>query len=41
MEVDYIRPLAAIEAADAGAVATALAGRPVPPVISGFVGRAG
>jgi ATP-dependent Lhr-like helicase len=41
MEGDYIRPLAAIEAADAGAVATALAGRPVPPVISGFVGRAG
>jgi ATP-dependent helicase Lhr and Lhr-like helicase len=41
MEGDYIRPLAAIEAADAGAVATALAGRPVPPVIRGFVGRAG
>jgi ATP-dependent Lhr-like helicase len=41
MEGDYIRSLAVIDAADAGAVANALAGRPVPPVMSGFVGRTG
>jgi len=42
MEGDYVRPL--IAAADvapalASDVATLLAGRPMPPVISGFVGR--
>ena len=41
MEGDYIRPLADIEPAIAGDVASALAGRRVPPVISGFVGRTG
>src|SRR5207247_8646996 len=42
MEGDYVRPL--IEAAEvapalASDVASLLAGRPMPPVISGFVGR--
>ena len=41
LEGDYIRPLAPIDATLAPKVATALAGRPVPPVISGFIGRAG
>ena len=41
MEGDYIRPLAAIDPSLASDVASALAGRRVPPVISGFVGRAG
>jgi ATP-dependent helicase Lhr and Lhr-like helicase len=41
MEGDYIRPLAEIEPGAASAVASALAGRPVPPIISGFVGRTG
>ncbi|MGH9176897.1 MAG: Lhr family helicase, partial [Vicinamibacterales bacterium] len=41
MEGDYIRPLAEVDPAIAGEVASALAGRRVPPVISGFVGRAG
>jgi ATP-dependent Lhr-like helicase len=41
MEGDYIRPLAAIDPADAGPVANALAGRAVPPVLSGYVGRTG
>jgi ATP-dependent Lhr-like helicase len=41
MEGDYIRPLAEIDPADAGVVANALAGRSVPPVLSGFVGRTG
>jgi ATP-dependent Lhr-like helicase len=41
MEGDYIRQLAAIDPALAGPVANALAGRAVPPVISGYVGRAG
>jgi len=41
MEGDYIRPLAAIDPADAGPIATALAGRAVPPVLSGYVGRTG
>ena len=41
MEGDYIRSLIDIDASLAGPVATALAGRPVPPVISGYVGRAG
>jgi ATP-dependent helicase Lhr and Lhr-like helicase len=39
MEGDYIRPLADIDPAIAADVASALAGRRVPPVISGFVGR--
>jgi ATP-dependent Lhr-like helicase len=41
MEGDYIRPLAEINPAIAAEVASALAGRRVPPVVSGFVGRAG
>jgi len=41
MEGDYIRSLAAIDPADAGPVANALAGRAVPPVLSGYVGRTG
>jgi len=41
MEGDYIRPLAEIDPAEAGLVANALAGRPVPPVLSGYVGRTG
>jgi ATP-dependent helicase Lhr and Lhr-like helicase len=41
MEGDYIRPLAHIDPADAGSVASALAGRAVPPVIAGYVGRTG
>jgi ATP-dependent Lhr-like helicase len=39
MEGDYIRPVAAIDPSIAADVASALAGRRVPPVISGFVGR--
>jgi hypothetical protein len=39
MEGDYVRPLAAIDPATAGEVASALAGRRVPAVTSGFVGR--
>jgi ATP-dependent helicase Lhr and Lhr-like helicase len=41
LEGDYIRPLSTIEPGEAGEVATALAGRTVPPIVSGFVGRAG
>jgi len=41
LEGDYIRPLADIDPSLAADVASALAGRRVPPVISGFVGRAG
>ena len=41
LEGDYMRQLAPIDAAIAGKVASALAGRPVPPVVSGFVGRVG
>jgi ATP-dependent Lhr-like helicase len=41
LEGDYARPLAEVDSAETGAIATALAGRPVPPVISGFVGRLG
>jgi hypothetical protein len=40
LEGDYLRPLADIEPSLAGEVATALAGRRVPAVVSGFVGRA-
>ena len=39
LEGDYIRPLAEIEPASAGAVASALMGRHVPAVTSGFIGR--
>jgi ATP-dependent Lhr-like helicase len=39
LEGDYMRPLGAIEPALAAEVASALAGRRVPPIISGFVGR--
>jgi ATP-dependent Lhr-like helicase len=39
LEGDYMRPLAAVDPALAGDVARALAGRDVPPVTSGFVGR--
>jgi ATP-dependent Lhr-like helicase len=41
MEGDYIRPLSEIDPAEAGLVANALAGRPVPSVLSGYVGRTG
>ncbi len=39
LEGDYVRPLADIPPAMAGEVASALAGRRVPPVISGYIGR--
>jgi ATP-dependent helicase Lhr and Lhr-like helicase len=39
MEGDYVRPLAEIDPAAARDVASALAGRRVPAVTSGFVGR--
>jgi ATP-dependent Lhr-like helicase len=39
LEGDYLRPLTTVPAEIAAAVATALAGRPVPGVVSGFVGR--
>ncbi len=41
MEGDYIRPLTEVDPADAGVVANALAGRTVPPVRSGYIGRTG
>jgi ATP-dependent helicase Lhr and Lhr-like helicase len=41
LEGDYIKQLAPIDAAIAGKVASTLAGRPVPPVISGYIGRVG
>ena len=41
LEGDYVKKLAEIDPSIAGKVATALAGRPVPPVISGYIGRAG
>ena len=41
MEGDYIRPRAVIDPAIATDVASALAGRRVPPILSGYVGRAG
>jgi ATP-dependent Lhr-like helicase len=40
MEGDFVRPLADVPPALAGEVASALAGRKVPAVLSGFVGRA-
>ena len=42
MEGDYVRPLIAlsdVEPAVAAEVARSLAGRPMPAVLSGFVGR--
>jgi ATP-dependent Lhr-like helicase len=39
MEGDFIRPLGEVPPGVASQVATALAGRPVPPVIRGYVGR--
>jgi ATP-dependent helicase Lhr and Lhr-like helicase len=39
LEGDYIRPIAEVEPAIAADVASALTGRRMPPVISGFVGR--
>jgi ATP-dependent Lhr-like helicase len=39
MEGDYVRPLTEIDPAVAGGLASALAGRRLPPVTSGFVGR--
>jgi ATP-dependent Lhr-like helicase len=42
LEGDYLRPLAGmtgIEPAVAATVATTLAGRPLPPITSGYVGR--
>jgi ATP-dependent Lhr-like helicase len=41
LEGDYIRPLAEVDPAIAADVASALTGRRMPPVVSGFVGRAG
>jgi ATP-dependent Lhr-like helicase len=40
MEGDYVRQLVEYDSSLAGEVATALAGRRVPAVLSGFVGRA-
>jgi ATP-dependent helicase Lhr and Lhr-like helicase len=40
LEGDYIRPLASYDPSIAADVASALAGRKVPPVVSGFLGRA-
>jgi ATP-dependent Lhr-like helicase len=40
LEGDYMRPLAEIDPVLAGGLATALAGRRLPAVTSGFVGRA-
>jgi ATP-dependent Lhr-like helicase len=39
LEGDYIRPLTEVDRATSADVATALAGRPVPTVVSGYVGR--
>jgi len=39
MEGDYLRPLCTFSADEASRVATALAGRPMPAVLSGFIGR--
>jgi hypothetical protein len=38
LEGEYMRPLADIAPAAAADVATALMGRPMPPVLSGYVG---
>jgi hypothetical protein len=39
LEGDYLRSLAEVEPSSAAEVASALAGRRVPAVTSGFVGR--
>jgi ATP-dependent Lhr-like helicase len=39
LEGDYLRPLTDIDPDVAGSIATALAGRPLPAVTSGFIGR--
>jgi hypothetical protein len=39
LEGDYLRPLSEIDPDTAGSVASALAGRRVPAVTSGFIGR--
>jgi ATP-dependent Lhr-like helicase len=39
LEGDYIRPLAEIDHSIAAEVASALTGRRMPPIVSGFVGR--
>jgi ATP-dependent Lhr-like helicase len=39
LEGDYIRPLADIASDVAADVTSALAGRPMPPIVSGFIGR--
>jgi ATP-dependent Lhr-like helicase len=39
MEGDYLRPLSEVPPGVASQVATTLAGRPVPSVLSGYVGR--
>jgi ATP-dependent Lhr-like helicase len=41
LEGDYVWPLTEIPPALAGEVANALAGRRVPPVVRGYIGRAG
>jgi ATP-dependent Lhr-like helicase len=40
LEGDYIRPITEVDPAIAADVASALTGRRMPPVVSGFVGRA-
>jgi ATP-dependent Lhr-like helicase len=39
LEGDYVRPLADIPGTVEAQVATALAGRSLPPIVSGYVGR--
>jgi ATP-dependent Lhr-like helicase len=39
LEGDYIRPIAEVDPAIAADVASALTGRRMPPIVSGFVGR--
>jgi ATP-dependent Lhr-like helicase len=39
LEGDYLRPLTEIAPAEAAGIASALTGRTMPPVVSGFVGR--
>jgi ATP-dependent Lhr-like helicase len=41
LEGDYMRQLAPIDPAIAGKVASTLAGRTVPPVVTGYIGRTG
>jgi hypothetical protein len=40
LEGDYARQLGAVDPAIAADVTMALAGRPLPPTLSGFIGRA-